>query len=60
MSNEVIIWRMNHILNHYGVKSIKELAELLDQQDNNGAKYRIQCDLKKLKVLNDLNNYESS
>ena len=43
MSNRVILWRMNHILNH-----------------NNGAKYRIQCDLKKLKVLNDLNNYESS
>ena len=60
MSNRVILWRMNHILNHYHVKSIKELAELLDQQDNNGAKYRIQCDLKRLKVLNDLNNYESS
>ena len=50
MSNRVILWRMNHILNHYRVKSIKELEELLDQQDNNGAKYRIQCDLKRLKI----------
>lgn len=54
MSNEVILWRMNRILKHYGVKSIEELKELLEEQTNNGARYRIQCDLRRLKVLTDL------
>ena len=55
MTNEVILWRMNRILKHYGCKNIEELKHLLDQQTNNNAKYRIQCDLKRLKILNDLN-----
>ena len=52
--NEVILWRMNCIFKYYHVKSIEELESLLEEQDNDKAKYRIQCDLKRLKIYKDL------